>query len=165
MGARSLQKWAEPGSMPIGVGMAVAGHPSRRTVRADLPHTALQSVSHPLAAGLVRSAWAKADREISPCSAKKALGLPLSSFHPLHEGFQHAIGPDAVGFRAQSSPLLRPLPRFTHWRAALRHVVLALALHLPTPLRSAVVTRFVATMRVLTSPRLSFAHGGISVLI
>jgi len=72
VGARGLQTMLLPS--PIGVGMAVAGHPSRRTVLADLPHTALQSVSHPLAAGLVRSAWAKADREISLCSAKKALG-------------------------------------------------------------------------------------------
>ena len=53
-------------ALEIGVGMAVVGHPSLRTGRADFPHPALQSVSHPLAAGLVRSARAKAYREISP---------------------------------------------------------------------------------------------------
>jgi len=58
----------------IGVGMAVADHPSLRTGRADFPHPALQSVSHPLAAGLVRSARAKAYREISPRFSKNALG-------------------------------------------------------------------------------------------
>ena len=55
-----------PRTSRIGVGMAVVGHPSLRTGRADFPHPALQSVSHPLAAGLVRSARAKAYREISP---------------------------------------------------------------------------------------------------
>ena len=54
----------------IGVGMAVSGHPSLRTVRAGFPHTALQSVCHPPRAGLVRCARAKAYREISPCFAK-----------------------------------------------------------------------------------------------
>ena len=58
----------------IGVGMAVAGHPSLRTGLADFPHPALQSVSHPLAAGLVRLAKAKAYREISPSFSKNALG-------------------------------------------------------------------------------------------
>ncbi len=58
----------------IGVGMAVVGHPSLRTGRADFPHPALQSVSHPLVAGLVRLAWAKAYREISPSFSKNALG-------------------------------------------------------------------------------------------
>ena len=58
----------------IGVGMAVAGHPSLRTGRADFPHPALQSVSHPLVAGLVRLARAKAYREISPSFSKNALG-------------------------------------------------------------------------------------------
>ncbi len=46
--------------LAIGVGMAVAGHPSLRTGLADFPHPALQSVSHPLVAGLVRLARAKA---------------------------------------------------------------------------------------------------------
>ena len=50
----------------IGVEMAVVGHPSLRTGQADFPHPALQSVSHPLTAGLVRLARAKAYREISP---------------------------------------------------------------------------------------------------
>ena len=66
-----------PGVSPwagIGVGMAVAGHPSLRTGLADFPHPALQSVSHPLAAGLVRLARAKAYREISPSFSKNALG-------------------------------------------------------------------------------------------
>jgi hypothetical protein len=63
-----------PHVVPIGVGMAVVGHPSLRTGRADFPHPALQSVSHPLAAGLVRSARAKAYREISPRFSKNALG-------------------------------------------------------------------------------------------
>lgn len=58
----------------IGVGMAAIGHPSLRTGRADFPHPALQSVSHPLVAGLVRSTRAKAYREISPSFSKKALG-------------------------------------------------------------------------------------------
>ena len=58
----------------IGVGMAVADHPSLRTGLADFPHPALQSVSHPLVAGLVRLAWAKAYREISPSFSKNALG-------------------------------------------------------------------------------------------
>ena len=58
----------------IGVGMAVDGHPSLRTGLADFPHPALQSVSHPLAAGLVRLARAKAYREISPSFSKNALG-------------------------------------------------------------------------------------------
>ena len=43
-------------ALEIGVGMAVVGHPSLRTGRADFPHPALQSVSHPLVAGLVRLA-------------------------------------------------------------------------------------------------------------
>ena len=58
----------------IGVGMAVVGHPSLRTGRADFPHPALQSVSHPLVAGLVRSTRAKAYREISPSFSKNAFG-------------------------------------------------------------------------------------------
>ena len=58
----------------IGVGMAVADHPSLRTGLADFPHPALQLVSHPLAAGLVRLAKAKAYREISPSFSKNALG-------------------------------------------------------------------------------------------
>ena len=61
-------------SLAIGVGMAVAGHPSLRTGLADFPHPALQSVSHPLVAGLVRLVWAKAYREISPSFSKNALG-------------------------------------------------------------------------------------------
>ena len=60
--------------LPIGVGMAVVGHPSLRTGLADFPHPALQLVSHPLAAGLVRLARAKAYREISPSFSKNALG-------------------------------------------------------------------------------------------
>ena len=67
----------DPRALPwagIGVGMAVAGHPSLRTGLADFPHPALQSVSHPLVAGLVRLAWAKAYREISPSFSKNALG-------------------------------------------------------------------------------------------
>jgi hypothetical protein len=74
---RTLRLCAIPGVSPragIGVGMAAIGHPSLRTGRADFPHPALQSVSHPLAAGLVRSARAKAYREISPCFSKNALG-------------------------------------------------------------------------------------------
>ena len=66
-----------PGVPPragIGVGMAVADHPSLRTGLADFPHPALQSVSHPLVAGLVRLARAKAYREISPSFSKNALG-------------------------------------------------------------------------------------------
>jgi hypothetical protein len=66
---RTLRLCAIPGVSPragIGVGMAVVGHPSLRTGQAGFPHPALQSVSHPLAAGLVRSARAKAYREISP---------------------------------------------------------------------------------------------------
>lgn len=59
---------------PIGVGMAAIGRLSLRTGRADFPHPALQSVSHPLVAGLVRSTRAKAYREISPSFSKKALG-------------------------------------------------------------------------------------------
>ena len=58
----------------IGVGMAVVGHPSLRTGLADFPHPALQLVSHPIAAGLVRLARAKAYREISPSFSKNALG-------------------------------------------------------------------------------------------
>ena len=58
----------------IGVGMAVVGHPSLRTGLADFPHPALQSVSHPLVAGLVRLARAKAYREISPSFSKNAFG-------------------------------------------------------------------------------------------
>ncbi len=54
--------------------MAVVGHPSLRTGLADFPHPALQLVSHPLVAGLVRLAWAKAYREISPSFSKNALG-------------------------------------------------------------------------------------------
>ena len=73
-----LSLWKDPGMSPndswIGVGMAVAGHPSLRTGLADFPHPALQSVSHPLAAGLVRLAKAKAYREISPSFSKNALG-------------------------------------------------------------------------------------------
>ena len=64
LGRHSLPQASE--TLLIGVGMAVVGHPSLRTGRADFPHPALQSVSHPLAAGLVRSARAKAYREISP---------------------------------------------------------------------------------------------------
>ena len=67
----------KPGVPPragIGVGMAVADHPSLRTGLADFPHPALQSVSHPLVAGLVRLARAKAYREISPSFSKNALG-------------------------------------------------------------------------------------------
>jgi hypothetical protein len=74
---RTLRLCAIPGVSPragIGVGMAVVGHPSLRTGLADFPHPALQSVSHPLAAGLVRSARAKAYREISPSFSKNALG-------------------------------------------------------------------------------------------
>jgi hypothetical protein len=74
---RTHRLCAIPGVSPragIGVGMAVVGHPSLRTGRADFPHPALQSVSHPLAAGLVRSARAKAYREISPRFSKNALG-------------------------------------------------------------------------------------------
>jgi hypothetical protein len=70
-------RFALPGVPPragIGVGMAVVGHPSLRTGLADFPHPALQSVSHPLVAGLVRLAWAKAYREISPSFSKNALG-------------------------------------------------------------------------------------------
>ena len=63
-----------PMTSEIGVGMAVVGHPSLRTGLADFPHPALQSVSHPLAAGLVRLARAKAYREISPSFSKNALG-------------------------------------------------------------------------------------------
>jgi len=63
-----------PRTSEIGVGMAVAGHPSLRTGLADFPHPALQSVSHPLVAGLVRLARAKAYREISPSFSKNALG-------------------------------------------------------------------------------------------
>ena len=71
-----LPAFAAPGAahLPIGVGMAVADHPSLRTGLADFPHPALQSVSHPLAAGLVRLAKAKAYREISPSFSKNALG-------------------------------------------------------------------------------------------
>ena len=63
-----------PMTSEIWVGMAVAGHPSLRTGLADFPHPALQSVSHPPAAGLVRLAKAKAYREISPSFSKNALG-------------------------------------------------------------------------------------------
>ena len=73
-----LSLWYDSGYRPkaseIGVGMAVVGHPSLRTGLADFPHPALQSVSHPLAAGLVRLARAKAYREISPSFSKNALG-------------------------------------------------------------------------------------------
>ena len=74
---RTHRLCAIPGVSPragIGVGMAVVGHPSLRTGQAGFPHPALQSMSHPLAAGLVRSARAKAYREISPCFSKNALG-------------------------------------------------------------------------------------------
>jgi len=71
----NLQKnLPHPSTSEIGVGMAVADHPSLRTGLADFPHPALQSVSHPLVAGLVRLARAKAYREISPSFSKNALG-------------------------------------------------------------------------------------------
>ena len=68
------QTLPHPRTSEIGVGMAVVGHPSLRTGLADFPHPALQLVSHPLAAGRVRLAWAKAYRELSPSFSKNALG-------------------------------------------------------------------------------------------
>ena len=84
LGREGPRVWRSEGTRPIpesqdrtgviGVGMAVVGHPSLRTGLADFPHPALQLVSHPLAAGLVRLARAKAYREISPSFSKNALG-------------------------------------------------------------------------------------------
>jgi hypothetical protein len=70
-----------------------------------------------------------------------------------------------VRFEAQASPeSLQRLRRGRHWLKVWRHVTFQTALHFPASLGSPVVTRFTATMEALTSPPLSSAPTGISLL-
>ena len=92
------------------------------------------------------------------------------------ERLRHPLLPFRGGQQDNGSPkphghddlaVLASTPRdgaWGHWREASRHVSVSIVLHLPAPLRSALVTRLNATMRALTSSRLGRAHGRISML-